>query len=391
MTPSPVPFSRRGACPALQSPMATGDGLLARLAPPAPPTPQGIKALCALARKHGNGIIEVTQRGNLQARGLSETSAPLFAEEAIALGLASGDGLPVLVDPLATDGTRALARAIRDGARGLVLAPKMSVIVDTGTALHLDGLVADVRLRAEGERWHLGVGKTWLGIVADPVAAVLEHLRAIAAKGPTARGRDMAPEPMAPEPMALEPAAPPPARPRAEPIGVHGDVVGVGLPFGAISADALEALADGCGARAMVSAAPYALLLVGVAPQVRDIAATLGFITDPADPRRFVIPCAGAPACASAFWPARERAAEIAQACAGQVGPDLLIHLSGCGKGCAYPWTAPLAVVGDAEGLGIIVGGKAGDPPTSRVADAALLGHTLSRLAADLRTNKAHP
>lgn len=381
MIPSPVPFSRRGACPALQSPMATGDGLLARLAPPAPPTPEGIKTLCVLARKHGNGTIEVTQRGNLQARGLNETSAPLFAEEAIALGLASGDGLPVLVDPLASEDTRALARAIREAARGLVLAPKMSVIVDTGTALHLDGLVADVRLRAEGDRWHLGVGKTWLGIVENPAAAVLEQLRAIAARGPAARGRDMMPDP----------AAPPPARPRAEPVGVHGDVVGVGLPFGAISADALEALADGCGARTMVSAAPYALLMIGAGPQARDLAASLGFITDPADPRRFVIPCAGAPACASAFWPARERATEVAAACAGQVGPDLLIHLSGCGKGCAYPWKAPLAVVGDAEGLGIIVRGKAGDPPTSRVADAALLGHTLSRLAADLRINKAHP
>lgn len=381
MTSGPVPFARRGACPALQSPMATGDGLLARLGPPKPPTPEGIKALCALARKHGNGIIEVTQRGNLQARGLSEASAPVFAEEAIALGLASGDGLPVLVDPLATEETRGLARAIRDGARGLALAPKMSVIVDTGTVLHLDGLVADVRLRAVGAEWHLGVGRTWLGVVTDPVAAALEQLHAIAAVGPTARGRD----------MTLPAAAPPPARPRAEPVGVHGDVVGVGLPFGAISADALEALAEGCGARAMIAAAPYALLLAGVEPGVRALAAGLGFITEPDDPRRFVIPCAGAPACASAFWPARARAAEVAEACAGVVGPDLIIHLSGCGKGCAYPWTAPVVVVGDAEGLGIIVNGKAGDPPTSRVADPALLGHTLSRLAADIRTNKALP
>ncbi|MGC2854413.1 hypothetical protein ACM64Y_02975 [Novispirillum sp. DQ9] len=378
---TPVPFSRRGACPALQSPMATGDGLLARLGPPRPPTPEGIKALCAQARKHGNGVIEVTQRGNLQARGLSEASAPMFAEEAIARGLAQGDGLPVLVDPLAGENTRALARAIRDGARGLVLAPKMSVIVDTGTILHLDGLVADVRLRAEGNRWHLGVGRTWLGLVDDPVAAVLEHLRAIAAVGPGARGRD----------MNYTAATPPPARPRAEPVGVHGDVVGVGLPFGAISADALEALADGCGARAMIAAAPYALLLVGAAPGVRELAAGLGFITEADDPRRFVIPCAGAPACASAFWPARQRAAEVATACAGLVGPDLIVHLSGCGKGCAYPWTAPVVVVGDAEGLGIVVNGKAGDAPTSRVADPGMLGHTLSRLAADIRTNKALP
>lgn len=378
---SPVPYSRRGACPALQAPMATGDGILARLAPPTPPTPDGIRALCTLARTHGNGVIEVTQRGNLQTRGLTEASAPVFATEAIALGIASPDGLPVLVDPLAGDDTRALARAIREGARGLVLAPKMSVIVDTGTALHLDGLTADVRLRMVDRTFHLGVGKTWLGAVADPVAAVLAQLRAIAALGPTARGRD----------LKVSGTTPPPARPRAEALGAHGDVVGIGLPFGAIDADALDALAEGCGARAIVGAAPYALLLVGVEPSVVALADRLGFVTDPKDPRRFVIPCAGAPACASAFWPTRDRAAAVAEACAGAIGPDVIVHLSGCGKGCAYPWTAPLVVVGDADGLGIVVNGKAGDPATSRVAGDDTLGHTLFRLAEAIRTNKALP
>ncbi|MFA7430401.1 MAG: hypothetical protein WCZ23_09620, partial [Rhodospirillaceae bacterium] len=348
---TPVPYSRRGACPALQAPMATGDGILARLAPPTPPTPEGIRALCALARTHGNGVIEVTQRGNLQARGLTEASAPVFAAEAIAHGIASPDGLPVLVDPLAGEDARAIARAIREGARGLVLAPKMSVIVDTGDALHLDGLTADVRLRMVAGRFHLGVGPKWLGVVEHPVAAVLAQLQAIAALGPKARGRD----------LTVTEATPPPARPRAEPVGVHGDVVGIGLPFGAISADALDELAAACGARAMIAAAPYALLLVGVEPSVVALAERLGFITNPLDPRRFVIPCAGAPACASAFWPTRQRAAAVAEACADSLGPDLIVHLSGCGKGCAYPWPAPMVVVGDADGLGVILNGTAGD------------------------------
>ena len=37
--------------------------------------------LCAAARRHGNGIMEVTARGSLQVRGLTPRSAPLFAAE----------------------------------------------------------------------------------------------------------------------------------------------------------------------------------------------------------------------------------------------------------------------------------------------------------------------
>ncbi len=63
---------RRGACPGLSVPMPTGDGLLARLMPTGPVRLDAFRALCASARRHGNGTIEVTARGSLQVRGLSE-------------------------------------------------------------------------------------------------------------------------------------------------------------------------------------------------------------------------------------------------------------------------------------------------------------------------------
>ncbi|RVC72536.1 precorrin-3B synthase, partial [Mesorhizobium sp. M4A.F.Ca.ET.022.05.2.1] len=52
-------FSRRGACPALSTPMQTGDGLLVRLNPVAGGMPP--KLLIGLgesALRHGNGIME---------------------------------------------------------------------------------------------------------------------------------------------------------------------------------------------------------------------------------------------------------------------------------------------------------------------------------------------
>jgi hypothetical protein len=97
-----IPPRRRGACPGLTAPMQTGDGLLVRIAS------QGVTvgldaatALCAAARRHGNRIIEITARGNIQIRGLTPASAPTFADAVAALGIDGGDGVPILTDPLA--------------------------------------------------------------------------------------------------------------------------------------------------------------------------------------------------------------------------------------------------------------------------------------------------
>ena len=61
-----IPPRRRGECPSLIAPMPTGDGLLARITPTGATIPLAAMAgLCAAARRHGNGIIEVTSRGSI--------------------------------------------------------------------------------------------------------------------------------------------------------------------------------------------------------------------------------------------------------------------------------------------------------------------------------------
>src|SRR5882672_4935035 len=92
---------RRGACPGLSAPMATGDGLLARLTPAGSTISlTAFAGLCAAARTHGNGIIEITSRGSIQIRGLNAASAPLFAADVASLGIDGSDGIPVVADPL---------------------------------------------------------------------------------------------------------------------------------------------------------------------------------------------------------------------------------------------------------------------------------------------------
>ena len=69
-------MNRRGWCPSLFAPMQSGDGLLLRVKPrlgviPAPEA----RALADAARRLGNGMLGLTNRGNLQLRGFTEASA----------------------------------------------------------------------------------------------------------------------------------------------------------------------------------------------------------------------------------------------------------------------------------------------------------------------------
>ena len=151
---------RRGACPGLWQPMATGDGLLARMTPTgATMSCQAFAALCIAARSCGNGVIEITSRGSLQIRGLTESSAQRFATAVGSIELPFCEGPPVLINPLAgldpdealdmsaiaTELRRALAAADFSADIG----PKVSIALDGGGVLHLDAVAADVRMRTE--------------------------------------------------------------------------------------------------------------------------------------------------------------------------------------------------------------------------------------------------
>ncbi|MGH6832195.1 MAG: precorrin-3B synthase, partial [Methyloceanibacter sp.] len=84
----------RGACPGLSAPMETGDGLLVRLVPAGPIPLDAFIGLCAAAGAHGNGTMEISARGSLQMRGLTELSAPLFAAAVDGLGIDLCEGVP---------------------------------------------------------------------------------------------------------------------------------------------------------------------------------------------------------------------------------------------------------------------------------------------------------
>jgi precorrin-3B synthase len=383
----------RGACPSIAEPMQTGDGLLARLMVHEPISIEKLCALSVAAETFGNGIIEVTQRGNLQIRGLSDTTAPQFAEAVNTLQIGADQTPALLTSPLlgleasepcdSTALVAALLAAFRAAAQDLkALGPKVSVLIDGGGPLHLDGLSADIRLRAQpGSLFQLCLAGT--AHQAEPIAqisaaeapqTVVALLRQIAQRGPTARA-GMASVQLA----AIVPARP---QPPADPVGTHAlkdgtRALGFALPFGHTTATALRRAAltaAAHGATALRPAPGRTLLAIAMPVRaidtLRESLAAAGFIVDPRDPRRQVIACVGSPSCASARLPARQLAPEVARAIGYWAGTGKLVHLAGCAKGCAHPGPATVTVVGPDQ---VILNGRASDPTHTTLSSIHLI------------------
>lgn len=363
---APVPISRRGACPSLDTPMQTGDGLLARVRVlNSQVTPSQLGTIAMLALKHGNGLIEITARGNLQARGLRHDSTLPFAQAVQAL-VSIARGLVVETPPLAGSDPqeiadpRPLAQALRLIAEPLAdrLGPKVTVVVDGGGQVSLASLKSDVRLVAVlPGQWSVSVGDAKSEIL--PEAQALEKaasvLRQLADLGPTARAADLFDRAQT---VSLPPTLPP--------IGsLHlrdGGALGIALPFGTMPAMAIKDLcthAAAHGVSRFCLAPHHALIALGASGDFALHAEALGFLTALSDPRLRISACAGSQGCASGLIPARSIAAKLAY----KVPPGTHLHVSGCAKGCAHPGPADTTFVGLPSGLGLVINGSAGDSP----------------------------
>ena len=434
-------MSARGSCPTLLAPMQTGDGLLARLTLPEPIALEKFSSLCAAAEEHGNGIIEVTQRGSLQIRGLREASAPKFATLATDLQIRAQVGPPLVTSPLlgldpgepfdSTSVVASLLSALQRIQPELkLLAPKVSVLVDGGGRLHLDAINADIRLVAVPDAlFQLSIAGTasdarHLGYVElqQAPAVAVELLRILAHLGPTARAKELVDEPalrairqsLKSQTRSLSElptkgkqggaswGAPRHSRPgheaetaaTADPLGIHvlkngTRALGFALPFGHTTAGTLKRVAQSAadyGATSIRPAPGRALLGIGLsssaAVKFAEFVARETFLVEARDPRRHVIACAGAPACAAALMSTRQMAQEVARATQTWAGTSKIVHLSGCSKGCAHPGVAALTIVGPDR---VIVNGRASDPPRMTVLSiAAGAAGPPGRLSADI-------
>lgn len=419
---------RRGACPALSAPMQTGDGLLVRLAAAgASLTPQQLIALCEAAGRHGNGLVEITARGNFQIRGLTAASAAALAEDIAAMQLGLRDGVPVETNPLAgldpTETTNAapLANAIRDAIDATDLkdrlAPKVSVVVDGGGTIGLSGVAADIRFDAlTASDWLVSIGgdapsAAPLGTceAGDATAIALALLELIAFIGLEARGRDVSAADAAVRLKGKVRPAPDtaPEVPTSQPFGhipLRADcfAFGVGLPFGQIAASDLSAFAATLaklGITEFRMSPGRALMALGTedSAAMAAHAKVTDLVVNADDPRTRIFACPGSAGCASGHLASREVAASVAREFDGIQNVDFSLHISGCAKGCAHPSAASLSLVGTKHGPTLVENGtarQAGIPFGNHDVAARLAGALRNRLVGHSQSQsrrKPHP
>lgn len=403
---APVPASRRGWCPGIARPMATGDGLLVRIHPRhGCLTAAQFAGLADLAERFGNGLADVTSRGNLQLRGVAETGHGALSDALGRLGFiddlpATGPQRIVFVDPLSgLDGRRDL-RPLADAIDAQLRPLRATLPGKFCIALGYEGttppVAADLEIAVDTDgssviHWHaaprLGPGAP---SASPPFGEGLGVVRATREDGrlpgcvtalpdpPLRGGRGQAglPDRIAALVSGFLASRPDKRRPRqsvdtpANYLGLltmgEQAILAVAPAFGRLSAAEMRRLAGWAehhGAGELRLTPSRAVLIPhldrGAADGLMREARAAGFIVDGDDPRALLVACPGRPACRSAFAPAQADALRLAGV-AGLVGA---VHVSGCAKGCARQAPAPLTLVGEAGGYGVVLDGTVRDAP----------------------------
>ncbi len=355
----------QGWCPGALRPMMSGDGLVVRIRPRSGRlTQEQAAGIAELSQAHGNGLLDLSSRANLQLRGIGEGAHPALIEDLDALGLVDGSTEAeamrnIMVQPFWAegDGTMDLADKLASALRDAPALPgKFGYALDTGARPVLRAAPADVRIERDADGGLIvaaeGMETGARSTGATVTRTVLDLVGWFAASGGMRDGRGRmaahiargANAPAAFREVPRLPAQDAPARPGLVPQGAM-----VGFEFGQLSATTLAALAR----LGPLRLTPWRMLLIEGLGAMPDLP---GLITDPADPLLSVIACTGAPGCLQALGPTRDLARRLAP-----VAPGL--HVSGCAKGCAHPSPAAVTLVATSQGYDLIRGGRASDPP----------------------------
>lgn len=366
----------QGWCPGALRPMASGDGLVVRIRPRAGRLlPDQARGIAALSRQHGNGLIDLSNRANVQLRGVTEASHAALIEGLRALDLIDRDATDearrnIVVSPFWSEGdpTQSLGAGLAaalSAADAPRLPGKFGFVLDTATAPCLRDVSADIWLET-GPKGLLLASHADRALPVDVATAVPEAI-ALAhwfiAQGGVTEGRGRMAALLKRTPLPARFAAERlPATPSPHPGAVaQGQLVG--FEFGQMQAETLAALAD-LGA---LRVTPWRMLLIEGATHAPQIP---GVITRADDPMLRVIACTGAPGCLQAHAATRP----LARALAPHVKETL--HVSGCAKGCAHPGPAPLTLTATPAGFALIRDGTASGTPLRDGLSAAELSAT---------------
>jgi precorrin-3B synthase len=379
---------RRGWCPDMLRPMETKDGLLVRIHPRgAVLSASQTQALAEGARLFGNGLIDLSSRGNIQIRGVTSDGHPRLVDMLMAAKLLEGvrnespfrltTVSPLAgIDPLDRIDASALAERIEETGRSITgLHAKMSMVVDGGGAFPLDGIDADIRVVALSEaRLAFGVarpaGTEWVGVLASEDVAAAIGTILWAASGQ--RLRDLGDGQLTHllRGLRLTPPEAPivrPSPPRAGRFETGNEAAFLlAPPYGRCQAGSLTNAASWSErfGRGEIRLSPFRALVIPFVSSagcesLAMLAREAGFIVNEDDPRLVISTCPGMEGCARGSTSTHADADRIAQ----KLPAGISLHLSGCAKGCAHPASADLTLIGDDSAYQVVLGGTARDKP----------------------------
>jgi precorrin-3B synthase len=409
---SAVAPSIKGWCPTALRPMDSGDGLLVRvhvtgaaLASPA------FAALGELAHTHGNGFVDLTQRGNLQLRGVTSHSLPALIAALAELGLAGSPTessasrnvicVPTIgFDPAACFDAAAVARDLEERLTSVVelraLPDKFCFGVDDGGCFGLDGVPADIRLIGFEGRVVVALAKSrdafsqiTVTEIPDAIDAALALAKAFLKRrtGTIRRMYDLVEQVGVTEITEAagfdshiqSPPLPLRATTAQDVIGLRDGFVGVAVPYGQLQSDHMQLIA--AQAPQGIRLTPWrSVLLAGATVESLKSLEAAGLIISPEDPRLMIVTCPGSPACGSAHIDTRQAAERLAPLLADTPHRGVALHISACSKGCAHAVPAPLTIVGRDGGFDLVRQGRADDEPLLKGLNLADLVNRLQEL-----------
>jgi precorrin-3B synthase len=394
------PALRKGWCPSVLRPMASGDGLIVRVSNTARLSPQIGRALARLARRFGNGLFDLSARGNLQLRGVSEATLAPLQQGLRELGLAAWEEAPsvarnILASPLAGLDPHAVlditpcVEALRDRLTRATLLhrlpAKFGFVIDDAGTLSVASEQTDVsflaRRRADTPYFVIGlaglaagecapqdladvafrIARAVLELSDAPQEAPKERMAGIVRRLGTAAIAERAGLAQSAETLADARA------PRA--IGAYrvgrSYVLGLGIAFGRLEASRLDRLAASAAASGgELRLTPWrTILIVGAAPPDAGRLAQAGLILSEDDPLRAVVACPGALGCANGTTPTHEDARRLAPLARRLRADGIAMHVSGCAKGCAHPGKASATFVGRDGRYDLVRDGTPADRP----------------------------
>lgn len=339
-------FAVQGWCPGALRPMRSGDGWVVRVRPRAAClTRAQALGLCDAALAHGAGLIDLTNRANLQIRGVSDAALGPLQDTLAALDLLDSDPdlearRNILIAPDWATGDNSAQLWCELAARLAdlpALPPKTGFAVDAGPAPILTQDPADFRIERSESGLILRPDGRALGMAlhaGHEIDTLIRLCRWFIDTGGMAAGRMARHSAALPDWAVWDQAPLPPRAPLAPgttPVGLV-----LGAAFGQVIARDLGAVLAATDAPAIRITPWRALVLEGV----RNTALPDSLIATPAHPALRVDACAGAPLCPQASVETRSLARALTRHVQGS------LHVSGCAKSCARARPADITLTG---------------------------------------------